>query len=88
MSFKLEFDTDNDAFSSESARIFEICRILSLVVLQVSGRIDSGVVQDISGNTIGRWEITASHTGLYELGDKYCDDPLYCPTCSPSFTEE
>lgn len=52
MSFKLEFETDNAAFSEENFAQ-EVADILTAVSRKVaSGRMD-GIIKDSNGNTVG-----------------------------------
>lgn len=68
MSFRLEFDTDNAAFTDpdhplenlemqEWAKVEECERILREVERKLSVQQD-GLVFDINGNPVGRWELT------------------------------
>jgi len=56
--FRLEFDTDNDAFTypSDAPAVPEIVRILDNVAWFVDSGRESGKIKDINGNTIGSWE--------------------------------
>ena len=49
--FKLEFETDNEAFSDSK----EIDRILRTVADRVSLYWKKGTIRDINGNKVGYW---------------------------------
>ena len=55
MTFKLTFNCDNDAFTYNPE--IEISRILIEVNYYVLEGKKAGIVVDINGNCIGRWEI-------------------------------
>lgn len=56
--FKLEFDTDNDAFDSLNYE-YEVNRILDNVKERVSEGDLSGKVKDSNGNTVGHFDTEA-----------------------------
>ena len=58
MTFKVEFETNNDAFvdnGSDQGR-YEISRILKLIADKIEFGDISGNIRDINGNTIGTFE--------------------------------
>ena len=54
--FKLEFKTDNSAFSDGNME-YEIKRILVAIGNRVDCGNTSGSIRDINGNTIGTYEL-------------------------------
>lgn len=59
MKFKLEFAMDNAVFTTEdvSVEYAEVRRILEQASKE-SELMDSAIIKDINGNTIGKWEIS------------------------------
>lgn len=60
--FKLEFNTDNDAFTGLVSRTEEIKRILDVVQIAVANGYFNGAILDINGNHVGNWEINSTHS--------------------------
>ena len=57
MTFKLEFETDNASFKAD--RSAAICQVLREVAETIPVRgSEEGVIHDIDGNRIGRYEVT------------------------------
>ena len=60
--FKLEFDTDSDAFTDEDGMGWsmqaEIKRILKRVSSQVEDGQTQGSIIDLNGNKVGTWTLT------------------------------
>ena len=52
---KIEFTTNNDAFAEY--KIAEIARIMKKITDNVYQGLTDGVIHDINGNSIGKWEI-------------------------------
>jgi hypothetical protein len=51
--FCLEFNMDNAAFDGDAS--IEVCRIFNSVKNQIANGCGDGIVNDVNGNTIGRW---------------------------------
>jgi len=56
MTFKLEFDADNDAFA-DGYREVETCRILREIADRIEQYRPSGDIRDINGNRIGYYRL-------------------------------
>ncbi len=54
--FKVEFNTDNDAFEPDSSS--EISRLLRQVTDRVLDGQTEGTLADRNGNTVGRYSLT------------------------------
>ena len=63
--FCLEFNMDNAAFDGDAS--IEVSRIFNSVKNQIANGCGDGIVNDVNGNTIGRWyaeiddDVTSSH---------------------------
>ena len=54
--FTLKIDTENDAFQQDKS--FECNRILEEVMFKLQDGYDEGIIHDINGNRVGKWELT------------------------------
>jgi hypothetical protein len=60
MRFSLSFDMDGAAFDGGDNSVDEVCRILHTVAERMDADgvyVADGLVRDINGNTIGKWEV-------------------------------
>ncbi len=59
--FRLEFSTDNEAFQETATlyhtKLYEMDRILNLVIEKIWEHETSGTIHDANGNTIGKWSL-------------------------------
>ena len=54
---KIQFSTENAAYSDYDYPHMEIARSIRKVAEQVENRETSGTVRDANGNTVGKWEV-------------------------------
>jgi hypothetical protein len=55
--FKVEFETDNEAFNGSSCEA-EIKRILQKIAMRVANGETEGAIMDYNGNRVGSFELT------------------------------
>ncbi len=72
MSFRLEIQTDNDAFVGITGPT-EVARILHKVESQVTYGQTQGTVMDVNGNTVGSWSMDPLPG---DPVDEYLDDAM------------
>ena len=58
MRFQIQFDTDNDSFSTPAGRFAEIQSLFTAIGADAANGFTEGKLHDANGNRVGYWEVT------------------------------